>query len=244
MNTQLAFDDGLPGDVVPGLLYRPRYLDQRRGAQVLETVDAQPWMTSLSRRVQHYGWRYDYRARSVSDSSRLGPLPGWLADLAQQLHADGFSPTVPDQVIVNEYVPGQGIAPHVDCQPCFGPVVAMLSLGSPVQMDYEKVDGPGRTALLLEPESLVILTGDARYQWRHGIAKRRFDSQYGVRRSRRVSLTFRTVQPMGERHPPTGSWVDRQQHGPGCHGDRSSTPATPPATPVGHRTRHRRDDGR
>ena len=34
-----------------------------------------------------------------------------------------------EQAIVNEYEPGQGIAPHVD-RDCFGPVVATVSLGS------------------------------------------------------------------------------------------------------------------
>ena len=40
-----------------------------------------------------------------------------------------------EQAIVNEYEPGQGIAPHID-RDCFGPVVATVSLGSAVNMDF------------------------------------------------------------------------------------------------------------
>lgn len=43
----------------------------------------------------------------------------------------------------------------------------------------------------LEPRSLLILKDDARYQWKHGIAAGKSDN--GVKRQRRVSLTFRKV---------------------------------------------------
>ena len=36
----------------------------------------------------------------------------------------------PDQVTVNEYLPGQGIAPHVDTHSAFEDGIASLSLGS------------------------------------------------------------------------------------------------------------------
>ncbi|MEO0410804.1 MAG: alpha-ketoglutarate-dependent dioxygenase AlkB [Pseudomonadota bacterium] len=40
---------------------------------------------------------------------------------------------------MNEYTPGQGIAPHVDCVPCFGPFAASLSLGSSCEMLFQRV---------------------------------------------------------------------------------------------------------
>jgi alkylated DNA repair dioxygenase AlkB len=43
----------------------------------------------------------------------------------------------------------------------------------------------------LESRSLLILTCDARYKWKHGIALRKSDN--GVKRQRRISLTFRKV---------------------------------------------------
>tara|TARA_R110002020_G_scaffold27552_5_gene88816 strand:- start:4922 stop:5056 length:135 start_codon:yes stop_codon:yes gene_type:complete len=44
-------------------------------------------------------------------------LPDWLLPIARRLVADGFFAAMPDQVIVNECLPGQAIAPHVDCEP-------------------------------------------------------------------------------------------------------------------------------
>jgi alkylated DNA repair dioxygenase AlkB len=57
------------------------------------------------------------------------------------------------------------------------------------------VDGPGKETIELKPRSLLVLAGDARYRWKHGIPAREADVIDGqeVARSRRVSLTFRTV---------------------------------------------------
>ena len=36
--------------------------------------------------MQHYGWRYDYSARTVERDMRIGPLPQWLLDIAGRLY--------------------------------------------------------------------------------------------------------------------------------------------------------------
>src|SRR5688572_5665728 len=120
---------------VPGLKYEPGYVAGPAEAALLAAVDAEPWMGDLKRRVQHHGYRYDYAARKVDPSMYLGPLPAWAQPLAARLVADGHMPASPDQLIVNEYEPGQGISPHVDCIPCFGPVVCSVSLGSQCAME-------------------------------------------------------------------------------------------------------------
>jgi alkylated DNA repair dioxygenase AlkB len=58
-----------------------------------------------------------------------------------------------DQAIINEYQPGQGISPHVDCVPCFGPVVAAISLGSDCVMDFTHPEDGTKVAVHLTPGS-------------------------------------------------------------------------------------------
>ena len=41
-----------------------------------------------------------------------------------------------DQLIVNEYQPGQGISPHIDNQTLFGDVVVSVSLSSNTIMTF------------------------------------------------------------------------------------------------------------
>ena len=146
--------------------------------------------------MQHYGYKYDYKARKVNRDMRIGDLPEWLKRLSQKLHNDGYMENVPDQVIVNEYLPGQGIAGHIDCEPCFRDTIVSLSLGSGCVMDFtNKDDKTIKIPVWLAPRSLVVLSDEARYNWLHGIAARKTDMWKGqkIERKRRVSLTFRNV---------------------------------------------------
>jgi alkylated DNA repair dioxygenase AlkB len=180
------------------------YLDEGREQALVEVIDRQPWLTELRRRVQHYGYRYDYKGRKVTREMYLGPLPDWLRPLCKELNDCGLMPRVADQVIVNEYEPGQGIAPHVDCVPCFADTVASLTLGSSCLMEFTKVKTRTRVPLFLSRRSLVVLSGEARYDWRHAIPARKSDTLEGrvVPRGRRLSLTFRNVLVAREEPPP------------------------------------------
>jgi alkylated DNA repair dioxygenase AlkB len=171
------------------------YLDQAEQEELLRAVDGGPWRDDLKRRVQHYGYRYDYTRRTVGSDMYLGPLPDWAARWGHRLLRDGYVNRPLDQVIINEYLPGQGIAPHVDCVPCFGDTVLSLSLGSSCVFTMTPGSGGEPVPVPLEPGSLLVMAGEARYRWRHGIAARKSDTYEGrtVRRGRRVSLTFRTV---------------------------------------------------
>ncbi|MEV0644056.1 alpha-ketoglutarate-dependent dioxygenase AlkB [Phytomonospora sp. NPDC050363] len=180
---------------IPGLTLAPGYLDDAGQAALLGVVDGLPWSAELRRRVQHYGFRYDYKRKSVDPDLYLGPLPAWAAKLAARLHADGHAPRPLDQLIVNEYLPGQGIASHVDCVSCFADTVLSVSLGSSCVMDLSRRDRSEKVPLLLEPGGLLVLSGESRYDWLHGIPARKSDRHDGrvLTRGRRVSLTFRTV---------------------------------------------------
>jgi alkylated DNA repair dioxygenase AlkB len=180
---------------IPGLIYLSDYLDQHQREWLLHKIDAQHWSTEIKRRVQHYGYKYDYRKRSIDSSMALGDLPDWLHRLAAKVQADDLMPTIADQVIVNEYLPGQGISAHIDCEPCFGSIVVSISLGSGCIMDLRQTHDLRHVPLLLESGSLLVLSGEARYDWTHGIAARSADVFQGrsYLRGRRVSVTLRTV---------------------------------------------------
>ncbi len=180
---------------IPGLVYIPTFIEADTEAALIANIDQQPWLHDLKRRVQHYGWRYDYKSRGITQDLHIGPIPDWLGGLCEHLSADGIFSRVPDQVIINEYQPGQGISAHIDCMPCFGDTIASLSLGSACVMDFTSTTIGKKQSQLLEPRSLLVLSGDARYQWQHAIPARKGDKWQGQSnpRTRRISLTFRTV---------------------------------------------------
>jgi len=180
---------------IAGLAYFSNFIDGPTHDRLIESIDLQPWEHSLKRRVQQYGYRYDYKNQTIDSTQWLGPLPDGIAQLAALLHQGNIVEAVADQVIVNEYLPGQGIARHIDRVSCFGKTVAILSLGSRVVMDFYHAASQKKSRRLLESCSLLVLKGLARYEWKHGIAARKTDRFQGevYRRGRRISLTFRKV---------------------------------------------------
>ena len=179
-----------------GLQYIKNYITEFQHKWLLTEIDKHEWLTDLKRKVQHYGFKYDYKARKVNYDMRIGELPEWLKRLSQKLQKDGHMPEGADQVIVNEYLPRQGISGHIDCEPCFKDTIVSLSLGSSCVMDFTyKHDKAKKIPVWLEPKSLIVLSGEARKEWLHGIAARKYDVWDGHKyeRQRRVSLTFRRV---------------------------------------------------
>ena len=183
-------------DAIEGFEYLEDYIDESHHDRLLKQIGENSWLEDLKRRVQHYGFKYDYKARKVNYDMRIGHLPEWLKILGQRLHEDGHMPAKPDQVIVNEYEPGQGISSHIDCEPCFENMIVSLSLGSSCVMDFtHKLDKTKKIPVWLAPRSIIVLKDESRLDWLHGIAPRKSDQWAGqaYERKRRVSLTFRKV---------------------------------------------------
>ena len=206
MSLQLSLMDEETATEPMGLECHPDFLAASDEERLLAHIDDAEWLTDLSRRVMHFGYKYDYTSRRLDETARIGPLPEWLAQLATMVREAAseeakqlLDPHRPfEQAIINEYLPGQGIAPHID-RDCFGPIVATVSLGSAVNMDFCRDSTGDAHVQRLVRRSLVLLYGDARSKWRHGIAKRHSDTwnDRKTKRQRRVSITFRTIANTG-----------------------------------------------
>lgn len=177
---------------IPGLLYVSQIISQKEEQEIISMIDRLPWLDDLKRRTQHYGWKYDYRAKKIDESMKLGHLPQWASALSQRIFKSGLIPNLPDQVIVNEYIKSQIISKHIDCVTCFDDGIAMISLLEPWEMIFTNKKDKKKFAITLAPRSVLILTKEARYDWAHEIPKRSKEPSGHVR-ERRVSITFRKV---------------------------------------------------
>lgn len=181
---------------VNGLRLYPDFIDHKTEKSLMEHIDNSQWLNDLKRRVQHYGFKYDYKARKIDNSFYLGKLPSWLSEVAKSIYGKGFIEFIPDQAIINEYESGQGIAPHIDCEPCFDDTIISLSLGSSCIMNFEKDPySKVKTEIFVEPRTLLVMKEESRYDWYHGIAPRKTDkfNRKIIKRDRRISITFRKI---------------------------------------------------
>ena len=122
--------------IIPGLTLVPNFITPAEEKDLLHCIDAQPWNKELSRQTQHYGYRYVYSTRKLSPAP---PIPDWLKSIHDRIctHLNLSEPF--DQVIINEYHPGQGISTHTDHIALFGPVIISLSLGGGAIMELSLI---------------------------------------------------------------------------------------------------------
>ena len=59
---------------IEGLFYVPEFIKVQEECALLHAIDQKPWLSDLKRRVQHYGYKYDYNARAVTNDAYLGEL--------------------------------------------------------------------------------------------------------------------------------------------------------------------------
>ena len=181
---------------IRGLRYIPNYITEFQHDWLLDRIDKQEWHGFAKRRAQHYGAKYDYKTGKLKHDTDMSDLPEWLKRLGHKLHKDGHISEVPNQVLVSEYQPGQGIGGHIDREPWFKDTIISLSLGSSCIMEFTDPDDRAKKVpVWLARRSIAVLREAARYTWLHGIPARKSDVWDGRKyaRQRRVSLTFRGV---------------------------------------------------
>ncbi|KAJ7619443.1 hypothetical protein FB45DRAFT_754932 [Roridomyces roridus] len=189
---------------IPGLFFSPDLLLPREMADDVFRFCIQEYFHHQSvNQIMLFGVASD-------PSSGLPPqlitLLSTMSDLLQpslppDVHALLFPkhPSAARQAIVNLYHPGEGITPHVDLLSRFGDGIIGVSLGCSCVMDFAPVNQEAESpvSLFLPERTMIVLSGDARYKWTHGIQKRMTDrvADRIVERGVRVSITFRWLLP-------------------------------------------------
>lgn len=148
----------------------------------------------------HFGYKFNYNENNALEAA--DPIPQILEELINRI-MDLFSNAQNqhrlNQTTINVYdVPGCGIPPHLDTHSAFLENIYSLSLSAEVVMEFRDIASPGRHHdVLLPRRSLMRMSDEARYRFKHGIMSRKYDvnpldNRLFVRK-KRISITFRTV---------------------------------------------------
>lgn len=131
-----AVEDGIDRFTVgsvPTVMYIPDFITDREEVMLLNNVYNAPvskWKLLKNRRLQNWGGAVHTKGLLEQD------LPPWLTRITHRIfEKSGLFPSAINHVLINEYLPNQGIMPHQDGS-AYYPVVAILSLGSPIVMDF------------------------------------------------------------------------------------------------------------
>jgi len=204
------FDDPWVDHCLPnGLQIIPDFITHEFEAKILQSF-AWEEKTQESilkhREVKHFGFEFNYKTNNIDPETPLEEkIPDLCKVVAESAYEAGLVSELPDQLTVNKYLPGQGIPPHTDTHDCCTETILSLSLGSGVTMEFRGPKGE-QVPVWLPPRSLLVMSGESRYCWSHGITPRHCDTvphsvlghlEHGlegltlVHRDTRVSLTFR-----------------------------------------------------
>ena len=188
-------------DTVPGLYYFDTIVSSDYSQQLFHYLDNEAKWSPItdnpnSRVVQHYGYKYNYKSHNNKEMGT--PIPDIFSELIQTLQQKVQELQLADssysfnQIIVNNYEPGQGISKHTDIK-SYGAVIGCYTLGSGATMRFRKKDEV--VDVYVKPNSLYVMTGDSRYLWTHEMPSTKTDLYNGKRiaRDRRISITFRNV---------------------------------------------------
>ncbi|TGO26528.1 hypothetical protein BPAE_0057g00040 [Botrytis paeoniae] len=215
-----------------GLVLYSNFITPEEESEIIASIQKDDrWCGIGKRQTMHYGAHFDYTTFCASDA--WTDVPGWIEKLVGRLPFREEGDV--DQFTVQYYPPGTGIPPHVDTHSAFGEYLYSLSLGSAVPMGFKRCgvneerkmrrpkrslgesagvsgrrekaedDGEEQWEVWLRERSLLVMRGEARYGFAHGIRGRKFDVDVdekgeGVKRRRegRWSITMRSVKRGGE----------------------------------------------
>ncbi len=180
---------------VPGLFIYTDFIDEATETELLNEIDRQTWIVDYQRRLQYYGYRnelekpYDLIPFPVE-------MPPLIADLSQQMVSRHIIVQQPDQVIINEYAPGEGIRPHKD-RNYYDNQICGVNLGSGCIMRFIRGKNLEVIDIEVPRRSVYVMQDEARLKWKHAIPPRKKDVIDGEikHRERRVSITYRKVKP-------------------------------------------------
>lgn len=173
-----------------GYSYIPDFIDAELEKHILEELTQHVWSILGSRSVQQYGYEYSYRDKTIHPTT---PMPEKLRELLDPVYQK-FGCEF-DQVLVNHYHYGQGIAPHIDAD-VFGDRVVVLSLGSHCTLRLEKLFTGEKHLARIEPRALYVMEGEVRSIWKHSIfAVGKVAKKEPVQDlNSRTSITFRSLR--------------------------------------------------
>lgn len=167
-----------PTAAIEGLRYERDFLSAQEEAGLLRLVRALPLKEmrykeyTARRRGIGFGGSYDF------DTNRLkpgAPLPEALHPLRAKVAAwCGVAATELTHMLIAEYQPGTPLGWHRDV-PDFEDIAGVSLLGDAVMQFRLYVPGgpasdAGMVQYLVEPRSIYLLRGPARWAWQHAIA--------------------------------------------------------------------------
>ena len=167
---------------IPGLCILKNFMSKDDEEELVSNFESADWEEVVKRRSLQFGHYYNQAKKWIE--KRFIPYPSYTNFVFERLHemkimhheaSDGM-------FLVQEYIPGQVLHPHIDM---FGDIVIGINLLASTTMTFLNPETKEEIEVFLERRGLYVLSGDARYLWKHGLKNIQ---------KRRLSITIRNLE--------------------------------------------------
>lgn len=167
----------------------PDFLSESEENILLEMIDGVDWMLSQSgRRKQDYGPKVNFKHKKVKFDSFVGmpEYADFLLEKMQSISAEKLGNYIPFEMCNLEYDQSKksAIEMHFDDMWIWGNRLISINLLSGSVMTLANEETQQLCYIWMPHRSLICLSNDARYVWKHAVLSRHI-------RGRRIALTMR-----------------------------------------------------
>jgi alkylated DNA repair dioxygenase AlkB len=163
--------------MIQGLTMVRNYITGQEAEYLEGSIEYGYWAERKDYYVQWYGFAYQDNSRVLEASWYMGRLPKWLMPVVERLGEYKFTPDQASAYHIgsNGYMP-----PRLDSPPSFDDTVMILTLNGPaLAVMHNRGDDTfpkDKTfRFQLDPCSLLVLTGPARFFWALEIPKGNYE---------------------------------------------------------------------
>eukprot|EP01026_Neomeris_dumetosa_P005189 TRINITY_DN1144_c0_g1_i1.p2 TRINITY_DN1144_c0_g1~~TRINITY_DN1144_c0_g1_i1.p2 ORF type:complete len:202 (-),score=25.71 TRINITY_DN1144_c0_g1_i1:221-826(-) len=170
---------------IEGLVQLKHLISQKDQDEIMSCINKEGWLNEEN---------------GINQAMRFGKLPVFALRIADAVPLDVLPENIRyrqplfNQMAINFYAPGEGLKSHVDLLK-FEDGVVIVSFLSTLVMNFTKDEDIVK--VLLEPGDALVLSGVARYDWKHGfdsVRQEDFEDRVIVR-EKRLSITLRRLVP-------------------------------------------------
>ncbi len=116
-----------------------------------------------------FGYRYQPEDGPTVSADFISPLPDYLHQVATRLFLSGLFQRVPEQVVVTRFASDSGTPWHKDSDEGMGDRIALLPLSGSQNVLFKGNPLPNDRTAAIEPRSVLLVSGQYRYQAQHSI---------------------------------------------------------------------------
>ena len=183
----------------PGFTFIPEFITEAEEQTLIRISKDFQWEQDVStRRTMQFGFKYDYKTKTVSPGNPWIPELEWLrVKLRDAKIFDGLA----HQCIVNEITPPNGFGAHIDNH-AFAGTIAILGTQSAVNFILWDEELKEYYEERSRRRSLMVMQEEARYRYYHSIPEGIDDEWNNHTTAREIRISY-TIRMMIEQYAVT-----------------------------------------